>query len=123
MVIDTNILIAYLDGEEKVVLLINNLIERGRILFLPSVVEIEILSFSKWSGAELHEVEKFLEKAFVFMPIDRHISRLAAEIRRSVKIKTPDAIIAATALSTYTPLITRNIQDFKKIQNLMIQTI
>lgn len=122
MVIDTNILIAYLDGEEKVVLLVNKLIEEGRILFLPSAVEIEILSFSKWNAEELHEVETFLEKAFVFMPIDRHISRVTAEIRRAIKIKTPDATIAATALSTYTPLLTRNVKDFKKVQNLTIQT-
>jgi predicted nucleic acid-binding protein len=34
--------------------------------------------------------------------------------------KFPDAAIAATALSTHTPLITRNQRDFKRIAGLRI---
>ena len=123
MTIDTNILIAYLDGEEKIVTFINNLIEAGQIIFLPATVEIEVLSFALWKPEEISEVERFLEKSFIFVPIDRSVARLTAKIRRHTKVKTPDATIAATALSTYTPLLTRNINDFKKIPDMDIQTI
>jgi len=123
MTIDANILIAYLDGEEKIVAFINNLIETGQIIFLPATVEIEVLSFAQWKPEEVSEVERFLDKSFIFVPIDRNITRLTAKIRRNTKIKTPDATIAATALSTYTPLLTRNINDFKNIPDLDIQTI
>lgn len=122
MTLDTNILIAYLDGEEKVVMLINRLIEEGRVLFLPAAVEIEILSFAHWKPEEVSEVRIFLEKSFIFVPIDRAIAQIAAKIRRNAKVKTPDATIAATALSTYTPLLTRNVRDFKKIPDIDIQT-
>ena len=123
MTLDANILIAYLDGEEKVVVLVNRLIEEGRVVFLPAAVEIEVLSFAHWKPEEIAEVERFFEKSFVFVPIDRSIVRIAAKIRRSVKVKTPDATIAATALATYTPLLTRNVRDFKKISSLEIQTL
>ena len=122
MTLDANILIAYL-GEEKVVAFVNRLIEEGRVLFLPSAVEIEILSFAQWKPEEVTEVADFLEKSFVFVPIDRHIARISAEIRRTIKIKTPDATIAATAFSTYTPLLTRNVRDFKKVPDLDLQTL
>lgn len=47
-------------------------------------------------------------------------SRFAAEIRRTVKMKFPDAAIAATALYTRTPLVTRNQKDFKNVPTLSI---
>jgi predicted nucleic acid-binding protein len=45
------------------------------------------------------------------------IRRLAIEIRQQVKIKTPDAIIAATSKYLNIPLITSD-KDFKKIPGI-----
>jgi len=123
MTIDTNILIAYLDGEEAVVDFINTLITQGKLLYLPATVEIELLSFAGWTPAEVTAVEQFLSKGFVFMPIDRQLAQMTAHIRRTVKIKTPDATIAATAISTDTPLLTRNTRDFKNIPGLSLMSI
>ena len=44
----------------------------------------------------------------------------AIQIRKSVRIKIPDAIIAATALESNASLITRNEDDFKGVKNLEI---
>ncbi|MBL7803801.1 MAG: hypothetical protein JNL02_08720 [Saprospiraceae bacterium] len=41
-------------------------------------------------------------------------------LRRSFKIKLPDAIIAATALVHELDLVTRNREDFSKISNLTV---
>ena len=41
-------------------------------------------------------------------------------LRQNFKIKTPDAIVAATALVHNRKLITRNISDFKNIPGLTI---
>lgn len=41
-------------------------------------------------------------------------------LRQNFKIKTPDAIIAATALVYNRKLITRNNSDFKKIPGLLV---
>ena len=41
-------------------------------------------------------------------------------IKKLIKIKTPDAIIAATALVNDHTLITNNTADFKRIEDLKI---
>ena len=122
MTLDTNILIAYLDGEALVVEYLNALIQSGRVLFLPATTHIELLSFPQFTEREVRDVETFLQNGFVFVPIGREVSQITARIRRSLKIKTPDATIAATALFTGTPLLTRNLRDFKKISGLTLTT-
>lgn len=47
--------------------------------------------------------------------VDRTIS-----LKKEIKIKTPDAIIAATALVNDYTLITNNFSDFKRISGLKI---
>lgn len=123
MTIDANIIIAYLAGEQEVIETLSQFRQEGKILLLPTVVEAEVLSFSSWTKEECFATELFLEENFTSIPFDRHIARIAAEVRRETKLKFPDAAIAATALFTNTPLITRNIRDFKKVAGLSLLKI
>lgn len=118
MTIDSNIIIAYLDGERIAVDILSQWRREGKPLFLSAVVEAEVLSFSKWTESERLIVENFLEENFALIPFDRSAARIAAKIRRTLKVRLPDAAIAATALLTHTPLATRNQKDFKKIAGL-----
>ena len=118
MTLDTNIVIAYLAGEQVVVDALTLFKNRGGALLLPIIVEAEVLSFSKWSVEERTATERFLEENFVSIPCDRVIARIASRLRATSRIRLPDAIIAASALSTRTPLVTRNIKDFKNVTNL-----
>jgi len=120
MTIDANIIIAYLAGDRKVVEAVSGWRREGRVLFLPSVVETEVLSFSEWIDDELIITEKFIYENFTSVSFDRNIARIAAGIRRETKLKFPDAAIAATAIFLQTPLVTRNIKDFKKVPRLEI---
>ncbi|TSC56016.1 MAG: PilT protein domain protein [Parcubacteria group bacterium Greene0714_21] len=120
MTIDANIAIAFLGGDTLVVSELSKWREEGLPLFLSTVAETEILSFSHWTSQERIATEQFLEQNFTSIPFDRNLSRIAASIRRDVKIRFPDAAIAATALFTHTPLVTRNQRDFKRIPNLRI---
>jgi len=120
MTIDTNIIIAYLTGDEEIVNTLSDWKRAGVPLFLSSVVEAEILSFSEWTSEERRNAESFLEEHFVSIPFDRTLARLAASLRRTTRIKLPDAAIAATALYTGSPLVTRNIRDFRKVDGLTI---
>ena len=45
---------------------------------------------------------------------------LAIKIRKNIRIKVPDAIIAATAQKMTATLITRNEDDFKNIRGLKV---
>ena len=96
---------------------------QGASLFLSSVVEAEVLAFSRWTADERMTTEAFLEENFAAIPFDRAIARIAADLRRRVKVKFPDAAIAATTLYTRTPLVTRNVRDFKHVPGLQIMTV
>ncbi|MBU6490919.1 type II toxin-antitoxin system VapC family toxin [Patescibacteria group bacterium] len=121
MTLDTNIIIAYLDGEGEVVRALSDLKSNGVPFFLSSIVEAELLSFSRWTDAERRATQSFLEQNFISIAFDRTVARIAAHVRRSVKsVKLPDAAIAATALYTNIPLVTRNAYDFRGIAGLSI---
>lgn len=119
MTIDTNIIIAYLKDEASVASFLDEAKKRT-LLFLPAAVEGEFLSFALWTPEQRNSMERFLEENFLFVPLDRPITRLAAQIRTKTKIEFADATIAATALFTNTPLLTRNVRDFKKIDSLRL---
>ncbi len=123
MTIDTNIVIAYLKGEETIVQTILRWREDRRPFFLSSVAEAEVLAFSGFTEEEFRTTERFLEENFTAVVFDRPLARIAAAVRRDTKIKFPDAAIAATAMATRTPLVTRNVRDFKRITGLQILTL
>ncbi len=123
MTIDTNIIIAYLAGDDVVIQALTEWRRLGHPLFLSTVVESEVLSFPNWSAEEREITGLFLEENFASIPFDRAIARIAAQLRAKTKIKFPDAAIVATALSMHTPLVTRNTRDFKAIPNLELVTI
>lgn len=93
---------------------------QGGFLYLSTIVETELLSFSGWTAREEAEVKEFLDENFITIPFDRRVARLAAELRKESKVKLPDAGIAATALFTKTPLVTRNIKDFRTVKGLQL---
>lgn len=59
--------------------------------------------------------QDFVESSSVF-PLDNEVVEKTIKIRRKYKIKLPDAIIAATAIVFDFTLISRNDNDFEKIE-------
>jgi predicted nucleic acid-binding protein len=57
---------------------------------------------------------------FEEIDVTSNIIDSAIRIRRNMRTKTPDAIIAATALEVGAVLVTRNVDDFKKIDGLQL---
>jgi predicted nucleic acid-binding protein len=49
--------------------------------------------------------------------MDAQIKQYAIHIKQNVKMKLPDAIVAATAIKNNLPLVTAD-KDFKKVANL-----
>lgn len=116
MTLDTNILIAYLDGERAVVDFILEQKETGRAMFISSIVVAELLSLPKLAGDDFRRMENFIAN-FISVPFDNAIAISAASLRRQYKLELPDAAIAATALIRQIPLITRD-RGFRKILEL-----
>jgi predicted nucleic acid-binding protein len=121
--IDANIIIAYLAGETDVIDVLSSWQRERLPLFLSTVAETEVLSFSEWTDREREATEVFLNENFISISFDKDLCRIAAGIRRRVKIKFPDAAIAATSLFTKTPVVTRNTLDFKRVSGIQIVNI
>lgn len=80
------------------------------------ITKIELLSFN----APLEEasvLEDFVINANIF-ELQEDIIAETIRLRKQIKIKVPDGIIAATALVNDMTLITRNTNDFKGINKL-----
>ncbi len=55
------------------------------------------------------------------IPIDRIVAERAGRLRRGSPIRTPDALVAATAIEHGLELVTRNRRDFKGIPGLRLR--
>lgn len=115
--IDSNIAIYILNGSIP-----EN--AKGRIAeFLKSecnlsiITKIEVLGWQFPSLDSQTEAEAFMNASNV-MGLTPRIADLTIDLRRKYKIKLPDAVIAATALSLGFILVSRNTADFSKIEEL-----
>ena len=81
------------------------------------ITEIELLCWKTPTDKDLEVLHDFINDALVF-ELEKDIKLKTAEIRKAHKIKLPDAIIAATALTYELILLTRNVSDFKNINGL-----
>ncbi len=59
--------------------------------------------------------------AFRELDVDGATAELAGRLRRTTGIRTPDALIAATALAADLALVTRNIRDFESVPDLILR--
>ena len=55
------------------------------------------------------------------LPVDRAVAERAGRLRRRHPLRTPDALIAATALEHQLTLVTRNVRDFREISALTVR--
>lgn len=119
--LDTNAIIYYLNKDEAAYSKIREIMN-AEIVYISTISEIELLSFSKLTPKDREEIKNAVS-AMLVIPVDSRVSALAADIKRDFKMKLADSIIAATALFTQTTLLTRNVNDFKKIPNLKLLKI
>ena len=120
--LDTNVIIYYLKGEQSVFPIVDEIFLNEGGAYVASVTELELFSLPGLETEEIAKIENFLKLPFV-LPLDSRIARIAGTIRRLYRVKLADSIIAATALYTKTPLLTRNVKDFKKIGDLQFNEI
>lgn len=112
-VIDTNIAIYLLSGDETIIRLLDN--KQGYISF---VTQLELLGYKGNTKKEKVEIENFISQCFV-VDINEDIKKHVIAIRQNHSIKLPDAIIAGSAQSLNLPLITAD-KGFKNIESLDI---
>ncbi|MFT4092628.1 MAG: type II toxin-antitoxin system VapC family toxin [Niabella sp.] len=120
--IDTNVLI---DAQAK------RLPENG-LRFMAEIIDknftisfityiISFITYIEFLGYKdpTKETEDFIALADM-IEMNKNVINASINVRKSVSIKLPDAIIAATALVNDLTLITRNIDDFKNIDGIKL---
>jgi len=111
--IDTNLLIDFQ----------NKAIPQDSLMYVARILDesfiISFITYIEFLGhvSSSKSLEEFISLADV-VGMDESIIDQTISIRRSSKIKLPDAIIAATAIVKGLTLISRNTKDFKNINDL-----
>ena len=82
------------------------------------ITQIEVLCWKSNAMTE-QNVRSFIDDSII-LDIDADVISHCVLLRRTKKIKTPDAIIAATALAYNYTLVTNNEKDFAGIKGLKI---
>lgn len=104
-VFDSNILIDYLNGHQVAA---DEIIKYPK-KFISIISWIEVLVGVPDTHVET--VKTFLSQ-FEIVGVDTDISERAIEIRKTHKLKLPDALVLATANAISAILVTRNTKDF-----------
>ena len=112
ILLDTNIIIYHFAGNDKIENFLNN-----KLVYISSITYAELLSKSLPANEEL--ILKDCLSSLHIIHTNDVICEIAANIRKSQKIKLPDAIIAATSFFLNIPLLTFD-EEFNKIEDLKI---
>jgi predicted nucleic acid-binding protein len=80
---------------------------------------VEALGFARITSAEDAELRRLFAQ-FNEVPVDAYVIAEAIRLRRIARMKSPDALVAASALLRGAHLITRNVDDFKNIPGLTV---
>lgn len=116
-VLDTNILIYHLNGvlDEDVEELLEDVLELGP--YISVITRIEVLGWQEHTPTSLQDARDLLDRINE-QPLINDVVEECIQLRQTLSIKLPDAIIAATALHLNFPLMTRNVEDFERIPDL-----
>jgi predicted nucleic acid-binding protein len=114
--LDSNVIIGYLAGKISVsgMTAVSGIVDA--MPHISVISQIEILRFT--DTPENEQVLADFVGTAVIHPLSDPVVRRTIALCRQSRIKLPDAVIAATALTENFVLVTRNTNDFKNIPNL-----
>ncbi len=119
IVLDTNILIEILKGNKTII----DKLELLSVDFYISSITVMELYYGALNKAELFQLKKFIS-LFKVIEINENISSISTELifqyAKSHNLAIPDSLIASTAISIDSKLLTLNLKDFKYIDGLML---
>ena len=98
--LDTNAVIAALN---------QRLVLPNAKYYVSAITEIEILSFPALEANDEHQIKLFINDINL-VELTRDIKQQTIILRRKKRLKLPDAIICATAISTNAILVTDDIR-------------
>jgi len=126
IVLDTDLLVGLLRGEEKAREFIERLWERGDEPVTTAVNIYELYSGAYRRGPRHVEAVRELERLLPVLQLDAKAARLAAEIgdglrRRGAQLEIRDLLIAAVAVANSCRVATCNVKHFRRVEALAVE--
>ncbi len=115
MLLDSNIIIY---SHKQDYQMVRNFIRNNKS-FVSAISYLETLGYHNISAKEKDYLQQFFSTTNM-LPISNEIIQKAITLRQQQKISLGDSLIAATALVHNLVLVTRNIEDFKWIEQLKL---
>jgi len=110
ILVDSDVLVDHLRGHRRFV--------RGHDdAHVSAITRAELFS---GRGTEERRIKRLLEP-MTELSVDRAVAERAGRLRRTSRLRLPDALIAATALQHRLTLITRNVRDFSGVKGLRVR--
>ena len=119
ILLDTNVIIYYLQGEVSTVRKIRKLRQDGEIFAVSIITKIELLSYPLISPDETEKINNLLQECYIVY-LNELVAEKVVELRKKYKVLLADIIIAASGLAINAPLLTRNIKHFEKIKEIKL---
>jgi predicted nucleic acid-binding protein len=110
LLVDTDVFVDHIRGVRQLEIPVR------KALAYSVITRCELLS---GRGPEEDVIQRMLAP-FREIPVDRTIAERAGRLRRHLDVRTPDALIAATALEHGLWLRTRNVRHFRGIPGLRL---
>lgn len=117
--LDTNILIYYFNAEPEVQPIFDEIQAGNTAGFYCPISWVELLCYPALTEEQANEMREFLRRLSCVV-LTESILNCAAEIRRNYRVGLADALIAACAFVEGCSLVTRNIDDFRRIDGLSV---
>lgn len=122
VVIDTSVFVDYTRAGIGLLLTLIKSAKSGKtILYVPSVVILEIWAGESMSGKEDEKIARRLLQSMKVLQLTRQIAEIAGRLAREKKVEDfIDAAICATTLYFGAQLATNNVKHFEKVEGLRI---
>ncbi len=117
--IDSNILIYFITASAPDDVLINIKKILVSSFFISIITKIEVLGWNKHTEESYRMTDELL-KFGTIIPVDEAVAAYAIHLRRTINIKLPDAVIAATSIILSVTMIRRNFKDFNSVKGIEI---
>jgi predicted nucleic acid-binding protein len=115
--LDTNILIYYFNDEPEVQPIFDEIEAGDAEAFYCPITWVELLCYPALTEEQANEMREFLRLLNCVL-LTESVLDSAAQIRRNYRLKLADGVIAACALAEGCVLVTRNAEDFKRVDGL-----
>jgi predicted nucleic acid-binding protein len=117
-IIDSNIFIYAAAGISQALLVLEQ-VDSSSWKGYSAISRLEVMGYKKFSEDEETKMNALLS-CFMEQEVTSSVIDEAIRLRKQSSIRSPDAIIAATAIVNGATLVTRNKSDFTKIDGLSI---